>query len=1340
MAAAAPEASSSNDIGLALPAKLVTEQIREDSKFPSISDLLYASSSSEYRLPIPHDLSIIELQRSIPLPDALFDQYDLLQCRCFMGFFPEIKRAWITVDHRLFLWNYTEDNDFYSFEDQEQVIVSVALAKPKPGVFLEEIQYVMVIATPLEVLLLGVSIESNLTKAAGDITLYATHMSVSADNVAMTTMVGTKAGRIFMAGNDGHLYEFLYQAEDGWLSKRCRKINLTQTAVSYFIPTYFSRVHDDPTISMVVDDDRNILYLLTQKSSIEVIYLGPKGADFHRVFRHNNIANAASMICPSFTEGISGEFRIVSIHTIPESESRTLHLVGITSGGARLYFSVIKRNVRYFDNMVPLSRLSTPETLELVHVRLPDPRKLQQETRRDQQQPQQLQQQQQQQQPQGQTPLAFSTQITTSREDNKLSQTRSLSLTYHIHAGYYHNGMTLLANSQSDEYDMIVGAALDCGYTLKQLSSMTRATLTELSSSVIVDGKTWAISEIDPQVSAGLNDLDTISCRSTRTFAVLTNSGINILAKRRPVDVLLAILSQLPSKEADLREFMAIYGQAQTCAMCLTILGADIFDQRVLNVQAVTAAATVLFEYSGAPSIAEGSQFNVGATGPPVPTVVHSGRHDGLVLYLSRVLKPIWTKAPFALQKEGLDSPLLKVAFSVASLTDIQSLLIRLRKFIDDNPRFIPGQLDFVIKSFNPLQDDRQHQHQQSPSQQPQPPQQQPQPQQQQQASSEAWQAEADSLGRLYNLILQCTEAISFICLLSDFNITKASASLSEKDRTRASGLTFEQIVCSEEGRSICKSLIISIINMQMKQHINVDNVSDILGQRCASFFSDTDVTFYKGFECLKQARESDEIADTQALLKESLRLFKSICGSLSIEQVDDIVQDYIDLKFEDGAMSLALLAAEQCDPGNLAVAYWRDGMQESDARKQVYNKRVACYRCAFGILDQFGFDKPEATKAQKLFLNCLKSQDQLFHFMLYDWLLERGKGHHLFQIESPYVQEFLMLEPHTKEKWNILWRYYVHINDYLDAALVQRNLADMKGSGDTLEARLEYLSLAISNVRSAIHFQSNTQSQQLLKDLEDKLEVGLIQMDIYNMVKQSGNHELLKKLDDQLFDVSDLYHKFAEPLSLPKAMLLIFKASNHDDPEAVRSIWEAVADRALGEDESSHLFPLSARIAELGARLYPSEVVFPLDFICQLLLTFIIEYYSEYQPGLITQTILQTKTPHRALFATLDKMFDESYSRKDTQTVGIVVSEIITLLESWLSSMGGATVADPSYDSNAFPVVIVDDAISKYITATNVLSTQGAMFTSADNASVAPLPSLVQDLQAVQFQLRRAF
>ncbi|KAJ1856472.1 hypothetical protein LPJ73_002174, partial [Coemansia sp. RSA 2703] len=169
-----------------------------------------SSSSGEYEQAIPVDWQVVRQQRLIPLPDALFQQYDLLECRCFMGLFPEIKRVWITVDHRLFLWNYEDESDFYSFDDQEQIIVSVALVRPKAGVFVDAIKNVLVVATPLEVFLLGVGYANSVAGArGGEVTLYATQISVAADGVSMTSIAGTDDGRVFMAGNDGALYEFV---------------------------------------------------------------------------------------------------------------------------------------------------------------------------------------------------------------------------------------------------------------------------------------------------------------------------------------------------------------------------------------------------------------------------------------------------------------------------------------------------------------------------------------------------------------------------------------------------------------------------------------------------------------------------------------------------------------------------------------------------------------------------------------------------------------------------------------------------------------------------------------------------------------------------------------------------------------------------------------------------------------------------------------------------------------------------------------------------------------------------------------------------------------------------
>lgn len=73
-----------------------------------------------------------------------------------MGVFPDIFRIWITIDNKLFIWNCLNEKDLveYGELDEKEIITAVAVVKPKPGVFGEDVQRLLVIATPVEVFLL----------------------------------------------------------------------------------------------------------------------------------------------------------------------------------------------------------------------------------------------------------------------------------------------------------------------------------------------------------------------------------------------------------------------------------------------------------------------------------------------------------------------------------------------------------------------------------------------------------------------------------------------------------------------------------------------------------------------------------------------------------------------------------------------------------------------------------------------------------------------------------------------------------------------------------------------------------------------------------------------------------------------------------------------------------------------------------------------------------------------------------------------------------------------------------------------------------------------------------
>ena len=175
---------------------------------------------------------------------------------CHMGVLPEIDRAWITLDHKLFLWDYIEGSvsqckidshanshfrqELSSFIDQPEIITQVALVKPRPGVFIDDISHILVVCTHITVILLGLS-SSQVTgpdnRQRREIKLYATDMTITTDGVEMSSVVGTDDGRIFMCGaSDGNLYELHYQEKEAWFGKRLQLINHSAGGLSSFIP------------------------------------------------------------------------------------------------------------------------------------------------------------------------------------------------------------------------------------------------------------------------------------------------------------------------------------------------------------------------------------------------------------------------------------------------------------------------------------------------------------------------------------------------------------------------------------------------------------------------------------------------------------------------------------------------------------------------------------------------------------------------------------------------------------------------------------------------------------------------------------------------------------------------------------------------------------------------------------------------------------------------------------------------------------------------------------------------------------------------------------------------
>ena len=264
------------------------------------------------------------------LPAAVLERYSARQSVCFCGVLPEIGRAWATVDNALFLWRYDVPDDVpVEYAGEEQAIVAVAVATPRPGVFLQSIERLIVVATTTEIVLLGAAFETTgdeedagneptetianvgdfgvdadaarsarsarVSFADKDMTLHALDYACVTDDVVVKDFACTSTGRIFFAGDDEALYEVEYSAGDTWRARRCRK-TCHHSATPKLLPSILRLRAPDALRQVLVDEDRCALYTRSENGVVAVYDLGATMTEApRRVAEVRDVAAAAQL-------------------------------------------------------------------------------------------------------------------------------------------------------------------------------------------------------------------------------------------------------------------------------------------------------------------------------------------------------------------------------------------------------------------------------------------------------------------------------------------------------------------------------------------------------------------------------------------------------------------------------------------------------------------------------------------------------------------------------------------------------------------------------------------------------------------------------------------------------------------------------------------------------------------------------------------------------------------------------------------------------------------------------------------------------------------------------------
>ncbi|KAF1479144.1 hypothetical protein FQV08_0001601, partial [Pygoscelis antarcticus] len=1317
MSPAAPAAQEALEIA----GRIIDRQIQDDRCYPDLSELLAVPapgsptvsgmSDMDYPLQGPGLLSIPNLPeissvRRVPLPPELVEQFGHMQCNCMMGVFPEISRAWLTIDSDIFMWNYEDGGDLAYFDGLSETILAVGLVKPKGGIFQPHVRHLLVLATPVDIVILGLSC-ANIQAGTGSLNdsmsggmqllpdpLY----SLPTDNTYILAITSTDNGRIFLAGKDGCLYEVAYQAEAGWFSQRCRKINHSKSALSFLIPSLlqFTFSEDDPVVQIAIDNSRNILHTRSEKGVLQVYDLGQDGQGMTRVtsLSQNAIVSAAGSIARTIDRSVFKP--IVQIAVIENSESIDCQLLAITHAGVRLYFSTSQ-----FKH--PTAR---PSMLTLVHVRLPP----------------------------------------------GFSASSNVEKPAKVHRALYSKGVLLMAASENEDNDIL--------WCINHDSFPFQKPMMETQMTTRVDGHSWALSAIDEfkvqKIVTPLNkDIIPITDSPVvvqqhmlppKKFLLLSAQGSFMFHKLRPVDQLRHLLvSNIGGDGEEIERFFKLHQEDQACATCLILACSNAACDREVSAWATRA----FFRYGGEAQMRFPSALpppsNVGPIlGSPVPAsspltvdspypnlsflttpgqglqppsistpmfpsgnsmshpgtsisgmmgpeIVFSGRHNGICIYFARIIGNIWDGSIVVERvfKSG-NREVVAVESSVPShvLECVLQELKGLQDFLDRNSQFAtvgalgnpstPANLQQRLLGFMRPDGGSSQQVQQEL---------------QRKYHAEAQLTEKTSLQGIQQLVRKTCQALALWKLLCEHQFSVVVGELQKELQEHLKITAFKDLVIRD--RELTGALIASLINCYIRDNAAVDGIIAHLQDICPLLYSTDDAVCSKANELLQRSRQAQSKLEKEKMLRESLKEYQKISNQVDLANV---CAQYRQVRFYEGVVELSLTAAEKKDPQGLGLHFYKNGEPEEDVvGLQAFQERQAfiffcsiyrlnSYKCITDTLQELVNQSKAAPQSPSVpkkpgppvlssdpnmlsneeaghhFEQMLKlaqrSTDELFSIALYNWLIQVDLADKLLQVTAPFLEPYLVrmtkIDQNKVRYMDLLWRYFEKNRNFSNAARVLAKLADLHSTEISLQQRLEYIARAILSAKSSTAISSIAADGEFLHELEEKMEVARIQLQIQETLQRQYSHhssvqDAISQLDAELMDITKLYGEFADPFKLSECKLAIIHCAGHSDPILVQTLWQEIIEKELSDSVSlspaDRMQALSLKMVLLGKIYAGTPRYFPLGKLFNLH-NFLVQFLEQqvctlnWDVGFVTYTMQEIGVPLPRLLEVYDQLF----------------------------------------------------------------------------------------------------
>lgn len=1246
-------------------------------RYPDTHTNNTAGASSEYDIHSAESpWAPFTKMQTYPIPDQIFERYNVSQLVTTMGLFTEINHAYACIDSSLFLWDYTQPNpELIGFEDQPHAITAIGLVPPKPGVFVKNISHVLVVATEVDIILLGVEATPTAT-GSKQISLYQTKMSIHRGGGNVSFIVGTASGRIFLGGRtDTDVHEIFYQQEEKWFSNRVGKTNHSHPGWSSVVPAFpvglgdfWGPKNNESLVQMVVDNSRNLLYTLSNKSTVRTYHIESPDRLTKVIEKHKNdcLRDVTHMIntSPLLTDRMS----IVGISPIAMQEASKLHLMAVTSTGCRLFLSATS-SASYTMN----SSNTAPQSMQVQFVKFPP-----------------------------KEPGAPSTPALSANGFGRSAvndpamvdlQSRSLDPTtkgFRLAPGFCFDFVErnkelrlFLSAPETGKIKVTTPAS-----ALKYYEHGNWVNLGRAQQALDVGLITKPFAAAQQPLGFG-NELAVQFDDPPSEFAILTNDGVHVVRRRRLVDIFATAVRTLGSDDLfdkEIRKFINLYGRVETVSTALAVAcgnGSDLRSgtSRATDQATEDRAKTAFVNYGGQPTVAETDSNAI-----TIDSVRLSSRHDALALYLTRLVRTLWA-AKVVTVNHSAAGVVVGSAIPTAKLTAVQENLERLRNFLKTNAGSIQG-LSGPTDARR-----RATRHEEI-----------------------ALQAEHQALHALQKLMESISEGISFVLMLFDERVADIYVRLDDNTRDQLRLLTYESLFSRPAGKDLAKVLVKSIVNRNIESGSNVETVADALRRRCGSFCSPDDVVIFKAQEQLQRA--SEQIKSPQAarsLLSESLHLFERVAGSLTYANLTGAVAQYVQLKYYAGAIQLCLMVAHEKDRGNAALAWLNDGKPETDPRRVQWEERKRCYDLVHTVLRQLDMDsaaEPEQidgrptlayTKRIEAYNVVNDSADEVFHFDLYEWYIEENLTDRLLAIDSPHVITFLQrLAAADAVHADLLCRFYTHRSRFFDAAQVQYNLA---GSAFAIgiKDRISLLSRAKANASVSSAGVSGQRQQQLNHEVTELLDIAHIQDDLLERLLGDGRIpderklEIQADLDGAVLGLSELFNGYADQAGYYDLCLLIYNAADYHNPRVIADTWkqlintthEEVEERMAAYEEAVRtqkpgtndpvvaLGPpampyeaVSVQIQTIAHRTSLDSLIFPVETLlgtlCEYALTRQQDASIGADPSWPVLLFLQLRVSHTMVVHVLERLLDAQEVPFTGRRRRVVVEWIDTAVALW--------------------------------------------------------------------------